>query len=406
MKTRVLIIDFGSRTHSVGGVPRVASVLYRDLKKDFDTYYLGYETSYLKPGKNTVMIGRSKPWLKPELKSSGLTENRFIRMGYFFLMGRNLLNIGMGREEILMHVKKIKPDIIISNSIWDFPILRYLKANLGFKTVYIDLASISNSNVSGYFSKEGLAVTLGTGLLSLSMESAKRKFFSFFDACVALNKAQLGLIRRYNKEAHYIPNGLDAGECPGEDAAERIRMASGIRNGDFVVLYLGRMFERQKNVSVLIKAFDLIYENNFKLLLVGNGQSLEYYKELASKDERVRFVGEVREDELPCFYEIADLFVIPSVWESFNLTMLEASAHRLPILFSENALIDDIKFTGAMTFNTLDPEDLRDKILLIAKDSAVRDDLAKASGRIAARFSKSNMLSGYTRLIRSIAGRP
>ncbi len=399
---KVMIMDFGSRTHAVGGVPRVASVLFRDLKNQFDMYYLGYETSYLKRGRSTIMLRRSKPWLRPELKSSGLTENWIMRAGYFFLLGRNMLDLGMDKQEILARVRKIKPDIIVSNSVWDFPILRFLRNNLTFKSVYIDHASVSNSNVSGYFSKEGLAVTFGTGLAATSLESAKRKFFSFFDACVALNKAQFSIIKRYNNNVEYIPNGLDKGKCQSNKTLVEIRGAAGIKEGDFVVLYLGRMFERQKNVSVLIKAFDKIYDNNFKLLLVGNGQSIEYYKELAGKDDRIKFVGEVGEKELPCFYKAANLFVVPSVWESFNLTMLEASAHGIPILFSENALIDDIKFTGAMTFRTLDPNDLASKILLLAKDKNAMRNAAISSNKIAVRFSKDNMLSGYAKLFREI----
>ena len=399
---KVMIMDFGSRTHAVGGVPRVASVLFRDLKNQFNMYYLGYETSYLKKGRNTIMLSRSKPWLRPELKSSGLTENWIMRAGYFFLLGRNMLDLGMDKREILERVRKIKPDIIVSNSVWDFPILRFLRSNMTFKSVYIDHASISNSNVSGYFSKEGLAVTLGTGLTAMSLESAKKKFFGFFDACVALNKAQLSMLKRYNSNVEYIPNGLDKGKCQSNKTLEEIRSAADIKEGDFVVLYLGRMFERQKNVSVLIKAFNRIYDNNFKLLLVGNGQSLEYYKNLAGNDGRIKFVGEVDEKELPCFYKAANLFVVPSVWESFNLTMLEASAHGIPILFSENALIDDIKFTGAMTFKTHDPGDLASKILLLAKDKNTMKNTVISSSKIAFRFSKSNMLSSYAKLFREI----
>ena len=110
----------------------------------------------------------------------------------------------------------------------------------------------------------------------------------------------------------------------------RLRERYGIDVNDFVVLYIGRMFDRQKNVSTLIRAFKGIKEKNLKLLLVGDGPSLDSYKRLAEGDGRIIFAGSVKDAETSSIYNISSLFVLPSFWEGFSLTVLEAASHSLP----------------------------------------------------------------------------
>jgi len=102
-------------------------------------------------------------------------------------------------------------------------------------------------------SKNSLPFTLGTGMLGLSINNMKRRFFNFFDANVALNVEQEEVIKKYTQKVAYIPDGV-AKPKRDEKAIKRFKERYSL-DDKFVILYVGRMFERQKNVSTLIKAF-------------------------------------------------------------------------------------------------------------------------------------------------------
>ncbi|MEM0159309.1 MAG: glycosyltransferase family 4 protein [Candidatus Micrarchaeaceae archaeon] len=403
IKPRVLVMDLGSRTNIFGGEARIASILYRGLKEYFETSYLGYETEYIKAGKDTIMLSRgAKSWQGPAVKKRGLSENWFMRFGYFFLMGRNMLDMGIEREKLAKKVKLLSPDIVISNSVWDFSTLRYIKGYVDFKTIFIDHACISNSNAPGYLSKTNMPLTLGTGIFGSSIGSIKSKFFRYFDACVALSKVQLKEISKFTDKVYYIPNGLDINTKHDRKAEERLRERYGLGSSNFIILYLGRMFERQKNVSTLIKAFMRLKGRRLRLLLVGGGQSVTDYIKLASKDRRIIFTGEVPEESLPHLYNISNLFVLPSAWEGSNLTIIEAAAHGLPIIISDNAYSDDLKDPSIgklVSFKTFNSNDLADKIAFMLSHKSAMNAAIASSRKIAKRFTERSMLKRYYSLI-------
>ena len=406
MKARVIVMDFGSRTNTFGGEARMASVLYGGLKAHFSTTYLGYRTEYINANDDTIILKHIKKFAhNPGVKNSGLAENWFMRLGYFSLMGRNLIDIGIKKDALADRIKSFSPDIIISNSTWDFSTIRYLRKRMNFKTIYIDHANISGSSAKNYFSKAIMPLTLGTGLVGLDIDSIKSKFFKYFDATVALNKSQARKMLKFTDRAYYIPNGLHVDTTSDSGIEDVIRKRYGVSKSDFVVMYIGRMFERQKNVSTLIKAFVHLQNNNIKLLLIGGGQSMADYKRLASGDKRIIFCGEVDDERLPYIYNLASIFVLPSVWEGFNLTILEAANHRLPLVVSEGAYIDDLKVVKLgkiITFRTFDHNDLARKILFLMNSVKAMNEARKVSERLAGMFTQEAMLKKYSNLIEDL----
>ncbi len=336
-------------------------------------------------------------------RNSKLSEIGLLRAGYYFLYVRNMMGLNISQHELLQKVKWIEPKVIIANSVQDFVVLKYLrKKGLKFKSIYIDHGSLSTSNTKGYFSKEGIPLTIGTGINALSLQDAKRKFFNFFDMNVALNLNQLKAISKYTRKVNYIPNGLNVATRKEPKYEELLRKKFGISKKDFVVLYVGRMFDRQKNVKTLVKAFKETKGHNLKLLLLGDGPSLPEYQELASKDARIIFVGPKPSSELNAIYNISNLFVVPSRWEGFTLTTLEAAAHNLPLLLSRDAYIPDLhdpKIPSIPSFNTTDANALKRQIELILGNNTVREKAIKASKVITKLFTEQKMLKAYKDLI-------
>ena len=302
-------------------------------------------------------------------------------------------------------VREIKPDVIIANSIGDLALLMFLKKKgIAFKSIYIDHGSASGT-VKNFFSKESIPLVVGSGVTAISTRQALRKFFKFFDMNIALSRKQFDAISKFSYRVKYIPNGIAPSKQDDEKKKAGLRLRYGIENDDFVIVYLGRLFERQKSVSTLINAFRGIENTDMKLLIVGEGPSMADYKELAAGDSRIVFTGRVEDPAVPYVYGVSDLYVLPSNWEGFSLTLLEAAASNLPIIISKKIDCAEYKIDGKglLTFETGDPERLRHKLMLVYKNKSVRKGMIEISRALAKKYSEDKMLKAYADLISKLA---
>ncbi|MDE1825167.1 MAG: glycosyltransferase family 4 protein [Candidatus Micrarchaeota archaeon] len=401
---RVLIVDLGSRLNRFGGQARVAAEMYRKLRPRFETYYLGYETEFLGEEKRTIMLGRGM--FNLSLRRNKLSEMRIFRIAYNMLVVRRLGGLGMSKKELLRRVGEVRPEVVIANSIQDIVLLQYLKRhNFRFKSIYVDHGSLSTS-IGGYFSREGIPLTIGSGINAHSVDSALRKFFNFFDVNVALNSNQLSSMKKFTNKAVCILNGVDIKVRRDMGRINAFKKKYGLDKGNFVILYLGRLFDRQKNVSTLIRAFKGMQGDSLRLLIVGEGPSLEEYRELAGADKRIIIDTKTKGDPVTFVYQVSDLFVLPSHWEGFSLTVIEGAVHHLPLLLSDQACVPDLRKSGVGKISSFDADDadgLRKLMLRYHNDKGMRKRAIAVSQRIAKKFTLRRMLEQYSKLINSIS---
>ncbi|SHF00572.1 rhamnosyl/mannosyltransferase [Marinitoga hydrogenitolerans DSM 16785] len=105
-----------------------------------------------------------------------------------------------------------------------------------------------------------------------------------------------------------------------------------------LILYIGR-FGRYKGLDYLIKSLLNLPKNVF-LILIGNGPKkdvLEKLVKVLNLKERVLFLNHISYEELPYYYNAADIFVLPSIdrGEAFGLVGLEAMACGVPVITTE-----------------------------------------------------------------------
>lgn len=400
---RVLVVDLGSRLNTFGGQAKMAEMLTERLGKRFRANYLGYRTIYTKRREGDILLKGSNV-ASQSTRNSRLSEARSVKILYNWAVVQRLGMLGISREELCRKVQEFGPDAIIANSPADFPLLKLLKSRgLGFRSIYIDHGSISTT-AKQYLSKEGIPITFGTGLMGLTINRVKRRFFRFFDASVALNRDQFNEIKRFTSNAVLINNCLDIRPAVAKGA----RSGLGLRRGDFVVGYIGRMFERQKNVSTLIKAFMGLDGGDLKLLLVGDGPSTGSYKTLANGDKRIIFTGRLGSKRIEEVYSSLDAFVLPSRWEGLALTVLEAAAYSIPIILSKSAYIKDLKLHGIGRVLSFDDDDIGAlrRLIVTLRGRGAHRNAVKVSNSISEKFSESNMVKKYEDLLIRLCGRP
>lgn len=116
-----------------------------------------------------------------------------------------------------------------------------------------------------------------------------------------------------------------------------IKKELGIDN-EFVLLFVGRLI-KVKGLFTLLQGFKEVRKthNNASLLFVGDGVLKNLLKEFVAKEEieDVHFAGSVPNEELPRYYGISDIFVLPSLYEPWGVVVNEAMASALPIVLSD-----------------------------------------------------------------------
>ncbi|MEO1065610.1 MAG: glycosyltransferase, partial [Actinomycetota bacterium] len=158
------------------------------------------------------------------------------------------------------------------------------------------------------------------------------------DAVVAPSRVTLGEL-----EADYgvagrrevIYNGISVDSSLGRSLAA----AAATRPPEHerpTVLYVGRLRTR-KAVAVLMMAMYLLRESvpAARLVIVGDGEQLPALAQLRDKlklQGAVQFAGQVDRDRLAVYFQAADVYCLPSLYEGFPLAILEAMAAGLPVV--------------------------------------------------------------------------
>lgn len=166
------------------------------------------------------------------------------------------------------------------------------------------------------------------------------------------------------------------------DGGQRIRRELSIPRDIPLVLTVGRLTE-QKGHRYLVDAWRTISGKNpnARLVIVGDGplrEPLTAYAKEMGLPEKIIFTGWRR--DVPDFFEAADLYVQPSLWEGFGLVLLEAMLAERSIVASRVSAIPEIVADGE-TGILVPPRDsyaLADAICRLLEDADLRRDMGKA----------------------------
>jgi len=101
----------------------------------------------------------------------------------------------------------------------------------------------------------------------------------------------------------------------------------------------------------------------------------------------VLFAGFVPDSELPLWYNVAECFAYPSLYEGFGLPALEAMACGTPVITSNVSSLPEVVGEAGLTLSPQDVEGLADALWRVLSDGELRTHLRQCGLRQAARFS-------------------
>lgn len=142
-----------------------------------------------------------------------------------------------------------------------------------------------------------------------------------------------------NEKLIYAPHAIDNSrfiqnthEFEQKASEERDRL--GIPQSAIVFLYAGKYYGA-KNLELLISAFKNLPCSNYRLLLYGGGRDEKRLKKISQQDNRIIFQSFKNQSDMPWVYRVGDVFVLPSINETWGLSVNEAMACRRPAIVSD-----------------------------------------------------------------------
>lgn len=155
-------------------------------------------------------------------------------------------------------------------------------------------------------------------------------------------------------------------------------------------LFVGTL-EPRKNIVCLVEAYAQLPADSPPLILVGGKGWL--YDEIFGRVEalglgnRVRFAGYVAADDLPWWYNAAELFVYPSLYEGFGLPPLEAMACGTPVIASTASSLPEVVGYAGLLVDPADAGALAEAMAQVLADPELRGRMREAGLARARAFS-------------------
>lgn len=177
------------------------------------------------------------------------------------------------------------------------------------------------------------------------------------------------------KRISVIPYGVDLERfCPaGKDGRPNVTVGAVSRMGP------------EKGFDVLLRAVARLRDRGVTLdvVLAGDGPSRGSLEQLARTlglGERVQFLGEVDHEGVPAVLRRLDIFAMPSTWEGFGVSAIEASAMQLPVVASNIHGIPDVVADGetGLLVPPSDVDSLAAALERLAGDAGLRRSMGEA----------------------------
>lgn len=192
------------------------------------------------------------------------------------------------------------------------------------------------------------------------------------------------------------------------------RAQLGLSKDDFVIVFSGRL-KKEKGILQLIQAIKQVKESvKLKLLIIGasaygkDKEPTKYIRQLEEESEPIKdkviFTGFINYDQMPSYLKMADIAVVPSMWEEpFGLTVVEALAAGLPLITTRSGGIPEI-CEGVATIVDRENiiENLATAILGLYNHPEKREQMAAAGLERVKQFDKDSYAKNFFKALEGI----
>ncbi len=199
----------------------------------------------------------------------------------------------------------------------------------------------------------------------------------------ALNSNLSEYVKLYNEKFIDVPHGVDINYYKPSEKDPKLIERYSVEDKK-VILFVGSLDSAHyfKGVNYLIKVAEILKRDDFKIIIIGEGNLRPAYEELVSNkdlNDKVIFTGYLK--DIRPFYNLADIFVLPSIdkSESFGLVLAEAMACQLPVVVSDLVGVRKLveKNNNGFLVKPKDASSLAKTITILLDDDKLRIKLGK-----------------------------
>ncbi|KKR34384.1 MAG: Glycosyl transferase group 1 [Candidatus Gottesmanbacteria bacterium GW2011_GWA2_41_12] len=255
----------------------------------------------------------------------------------------------------------------------------------------------------------GMMKKIYGGEINQKRIEAEKKIVKEADKIVASTDFEKDeLIKHYYAESEkvmVIPPGVDTKQFHHVNT-RMARNKLSLPSDKKIILFVGRI-DPIKGIASLISAIHILtekysdFKNNFRVLLIGGDHKQKYFweneevvkirKMLMEKDLEccIKFIGAKPHNMLPLYYSAADVVVLPSLYESFGLVVLEAMASEAAVLASK---VGGLKFLindgeNGHLFESQNSEEMAEKLWKLLHDKSCRKKIGENARKYAKNLS-------------------
>lgn len=297
---------------------------------------------------------------------------------------------------IITKLLQFKPDVIIADSFRIWSLLALLLKPLGKWRVILAYEGSSPS------------VDYRDSALRLSL---RRAMVKAADACITNSQAGKNYFTSVLRaeESRVFARPYEVPDSKALLGNVKESDASVAELAQLVFLFVGHLVPR-KGILVLLKACAILQSqgcHNYTILVAGDGsqrEELEAFSQSHNLEERVQWLGRVDYDRLGAYFRQADVFVLPTLEDTWGMVVLEAMLFGKPILCSKGAGTAEMIVDGenGYVFDPAQPEKLAELMRWFMNNLALIDNMGEKSKQIMASHSPelaSKSLASVVKLV-------
>lgn len=329
---RIVVLGTRGFPDVQGGVEKHCEELYPRLASLGAEVIVITRRSYIKEKRDSFMGVKLVHLFSPKLKSLEAISHTFLA---------------------LFKLKKLKPDIVHVHSIGPSLLIPLVKLS-GYKVVM-------THHGPDYMRKKWGIVA------KLVLRTGEKNAMKYSDKVIVIAKwVQDYIEEKYKRKSYFIPNGVSPVNIDAGDSNNGSLILKKFNIEPKRYVFTAARFVPEKGLDDLINAYRLLENPEFKLVIAGAADHETKYsrllKELANKTNGVILTGTVYKEDIYKLYSNAALFVLPSYYEGFPISLLEALSFGSPVLVSDIPAHKEILLPGFRYFRTGNIHELSKKI--------------------------------------------
>jgi glycosyltransferase involved in cell wall biosynthesis len=194
------------------------------------------------------------------------------------------------------------------------------------------------------------------------------------------------------EKVEVVPCGVDENFQPIEDPQALDHFRRKRHLPEQMVLFVGTI-EPRKNLINLLRGYALLSQRTRVPHLVIGGPKGWRHQEVFSAaeelglQEHVIFPGYIPQEELPLWYNAAELFIYPSLYEGFGLPPLEAMACGTPVIISNTSSLPEVVGGAGILVNPESAEEISEAMQRLLTDSTLRAEMRRKGVNRSREFS-------------------